>query len=180
MKKNQNSGYKGVLAEPMVYQTPFVILLEPDKAEEIRKRDIEAYNRQYKERILALFEYYQIDPSNDNAWAELAMDLAQAHVPGFQVIDGSAPHVGRRARWRIVESAKLLTDVQALMDKGLTASAACNILVKRPEYRKEGQDEKKAHKTLYRRYQEAKGIYKQSGEPVFLQLLEDITAAHKE
>lgn len=65
--------YGGILAEPMPQWT---LLTQPPE-EEVRAL--------LEKKMRALFAHYGIDPDGDlTAWAKLATNLANAHVPGFQ------------------------------------------------------------------------------------------------
>lgn len=154
MKKIKKVRYSGVLAKPMVLQKTYSGLLSsPEQDEKNKKKDEEANRSQFGERLLALFKHYGIDPLREGADIRLAAALASDHVPGFQRIDGSAPRAGRHSKWQGDKSLELLADVWALEAKGHTASAACRTLAANSQYGEPGK--KIAHRTLYRRYQEA-------------------------
>lgn len=154
MEKIKKVRYTGILAKPMVlHRTYSGLLSTPEQVEENKKRDAVANWSQYRERLLALFMHYGIDPVGDGAAIRLVAAMASDRVPGFQIIDGSAPHAGRPSKWQGDKSLELLADVWALEANGHTASAACRILADNSKYGQHGK--KIAHKTLYRRYQEA-------------------------
>lgn len=78
------------------------------------------------ERIAALFEHYEIDPHKEDAWRDLAICLALAHVPGF----GLAPVQGRQ-RTRGRDDIALITFIRILQrtEKFRTSSAAIRRLI---------------------------------------------------
>lgn len=176
MKKIRKVRYTGILAEPMVLQKTYIGLLTPTEQEEkIKEWDEKANNLQHRMRVLALFEHYGLNPLSHEDWVLMVGALASDHVPGFQIIDGPAPRVGRRAKWQGDKQFQLLADVWALMPKVKSAYAACNNLVNKPEYQKNG--EKISPATLYRRYQEALKKYKQSDELSMFRFLADNAVA---
>lgn len=177
MKKIRKVRYTGILAEPMVLQkTPSGLLSGPE-GEKIKEWDEKANNLQQRIRVLALFEHYGLNPLSHEDWHRMVGALASDHVPGFQIIDGPAPRAGRPTKWQGDKQFELLADVWALMPKVKSANAACNILVNKPEYQKNG--EKIDTKTLYRRYQEALKKYKQSDELSMFRILADNATARK-
>lgn len=65
--------YAGLLAEPM--HKPTLMSTEAEKANWAIKRAT---------KTSLLFKHFAIDPTAHDAWQNLAIALAEAHVPGFQ------------------------------------------------------------------------------------------------
>lgn len=78
------------------------------------------------EKIIALFEHYNISPTASNAYETLCMALAEDHVPGFQ-IKGC---VGKPPTWRAAAGLELFQEVQSLKVKKGSDRAACGYLAK--------------------------------------------------
>ena len=104
MKKR--SKYKGELAKPIVLDPYFAIALsivakkgaQPDKEqEEIIRRRRDAWILLARGRKLALLlEHFGISESAKHVWLQLALALAQEHVPGMEI--NSLRKKGRPAR----------------------------------------------------------------------------------
>jgi hypothetical protein len=64
-----------------------------------------------------LFEFYKIDSTGKLKWYQLALALAEQHVPGFRVVYGVRPKKGRRRTWKAGLGDDLVRDVEALTAK---------------------------------------------------------------
>jgi hypothetical protein len=65
------------------------------------------------EKIHLLFKHYKIDPSDEQSWQELALQLAFDHVPGLQLqLALPPPNVGRKPTWKTGLGDKLVRAVQ--------------------------------------------------------------------
>jgi hypothetical protein len=52
------------------------------------------------EKIHLLFKHYKIDPSDEQSWQTLALQLAFDHVPGLQLQRALPRNVGRKPTWK--------------------------------------------------------------------------------
>jgi hypothetical protein len=62
------------------------------------------------EKIHLLFKHYKIDPSDEQSWEKLALQLALAHVPGLQL--ALRPKRGRHRTWKAGLGDELVREVQ--------------------------------------------------------------------
>ena len=95
-RKRPASEYAGALARPIYLEDHYKftgglgqLTLEPDAA---------AISKRAVEKLWLLFKHYEIDPSDEQSWQELAMSLALAHVPGLQ--PANRPKPGRKSTWK--------------------------------------------------------------------------------
>ncbi|GEM_PF-3995882 len=97
--QSKEQKYKGVLNDPMIFKS---------------------YNSAYEnlpeffERVNALFEHYEIQPHEEDAYAKLAFSLAQDHVPAFQMInERDLKKLGAPSKWKNTgEGLKLYINVK--------------------------------------------------------------------
>ncbi len=124
-KKREASGgpdkYQGLLAKPWVVS------------------DHEELAEEFKKRLRALFDHYDVD-SSDPDWQRLAIALAVAHVPAFQQRDPARPRPGRPIKWNINRYFELTSDVRRLRPELDSIEKACNRLL--PKYKQLEGDEK--------------------------------------
>lgn len=169
MPKAKKPKYSGILAQPLVWQTPGNGLLSSSEAE-CQKRNSSAL----AERFVALYRHYGIDHRESGAGATLALALAREHVPGFQVL--SAPPRGRGApsKWKGAQDWDLYADVRFLVrNGGHSAANACRLLTKRPPYRGKNDG------TLLRRYHKVKSKGLSSkGRPISAEEADDFVLKH--
>jgi hypothetical protein len=65
------------------------------------------------EKIHLLFKHYKIDPTDEQSWQKLALQLAFDHVPGLQLRSAlPPPKVGRKPTWKTGLGDKLVRAVQ--------------------------------------------------------------------
>lgn len=112
------------LAEP--WEPVFPDLIVTSKAE-ADKKNLAAMT----EKIVALFDHYNISPTALNAYELLSMAMAADHVPGFRL----KKHVGRPATWKAGAGLELFKKVWLLADKTGSYRAACAHLVRRGVYK---------------------------------------------
>lgn len=153
-KKPKPGSWAGILLTPMVYPTRTV--LGPSKEEAN-----EQINKQFSERIFALFEHFEINPENPHALESLIFQLVRKMgIPGFKIIVSGQPFkkVGRETQWD-VGGIKLYADVYEIVKKeGCSVrQAILDHLTKRKEYR--------AHRpaSLHARYKETKSALGKEG-----------------
>ena len=106
--------YKGILARP------------------IGKNEIKDYPLALERRLDALCKFHNINPKDKNCLAQLALQLADCHVPGFRVGSSTRTRSSNAGR-----DADLVLSMGAIMWKmaSPSASAAARKLIKRrPEY----------------------------------------------
>jgi hypothetical protein len=94
-RKRRAHNYTGALAQPIYVEDDYKpagglgqLTLQPDVA---------AISKRAVEKIWLLFKHYEIDPSDEQSWQELALSLALAHVPGLQF--ANRPKPGRKSTW---------------------------------------------------------------------------------
>jgi hypothetical protein len=116
--------YSGDLAKPI-----YVPLVRPNVAGDSSNRqptELDAHARYRKmaearylqiNKFLKLFEFYEIDSLNKLKWYQLALALAERHVPGFRVVYDVRPKTGRRRTWKAGLGDDLVRDVEALTAK---------------------------------------------------------------
>ncbi len=84
--KPKENIYEGILNQPIIL-----------KGSHSRFEDLPEFGN----RVIALFEHYNIMPHEDGAGMKLALALASEHVKGFQIINQSdVKKVGAEAKWK--------------------------------------------------------------------------------
>jgi hypothetical protein len=78
--------FAGALAQP--------IYVDVDQVERVE----EVLRARVPEKIHLLFKHYKIDPSDEQSWQTLALQLAFDHVPGLRLV--LRPKVGRKPTWK--------------------------------------------------------------------------------
>jgi hypothetical protein len=79
-------------------------------------------------KLPALFEAHGVRPGD---WMTLAIELAKAHVPGFQVNDPP----GAPTKWCITEKAEFRIDVDSVIaDKKLSIPEAIKLVIRQPRW----------------------------------------------
>ena len=79
-------------------------------------------------KLPALFDAHDVQPGD---WMSLAIELAKAHVPGFQV--NSPP--GRPTEWCVIEKAEFRIDVDArIADKKLSIPEAIKVVIRQSRW----------------------------------------------
>ncbi len=112
--------YTGDLAEP-IYEPIHAAVAAGDEDDPIRYRKLQ--------KLLKLLEFYEIDAHAKHKWAQLALALAERHVPGLRVEHGVRPKRGRRKTWKAGLAIYLLNDVHSLLSKrNMTTKDAINEL----------------------------------------------------
>jgi hypothetical protein len=83
---------------------------------------------QVPEKIHLLFKHYKIDPSDEQSWEKLALQLALDHVPGLQL--ALRPKAGAKPKWKTGlgdELVRAVEDVKSRTGKG-TEDAIAELL----------------------------------------------------
>jgi hypothetical protein len=79
-------------------------------------------------KIHLLFKHYKIDPSDEQSWQKLALQLAFDHVPGLQLQPARpTPKVGRKPTWKTGLGDEL---VRAVVKTGMRRGEAIRKLQK--------------------------------------------------
>ena len=115
MSKSVKSGGRKPLAYTDELSKPIYI----PKIAENKSYELEAEALYQKiMKFHKLFEFNKIDPIGKLKWYQLALALAERHVPGFRVVYGVPPKRGRRRTWKSGLGDDLVRDVEALTAKG--------------------------------------------------------------
>jgi hypothetical protein len=85
-RKRRAPRYAGALAQPI-----YVDVDQNDRPEEVLAARV-------PEKMPLLFKHYRIDPSDEQSWITLALQLALDHVPGLQL--ALRPKAGRKPTWK--------------------------------------------------------------------------------
>jgi hypothetical protein len=120
---NKPKKYSGILAKPIdLREQPFGTDSDVFIREEILKK------------IPALLDHCDVDDALtlEKKWYQVALKLAFAHVPGFDVT--SSKRKGRKRKWTVEESQALVNAIHAeKTTKGL--KVAIRLATKRPQWR---------------------------------------------
>jgi hypothetical protein len=106
-RKRRAPTFAGALAQPI-----YVDVDQIDRLEGVLLARV-------PERIHLLFKHYKIDPSDEQSWEKLALQLALAHVPGLQL--ALRPKRGRHRTWKAGlgdELVRAVEDVKSRTGKG--------------------------------------------------------------
>jgi hypothetical protein len=85
-RKRRAPTFAGALAQPI-----YVDVDQIDRLEEVLLA-------RAAEKMPLLFKHYKIDPSDEQSWGKLALQLAFEHVPGLQL--AFRPKPGRKPTWK--------------------------------------------------------------------------------
>jgi hypothetical protein len=122
-KLKDEINYPGELAEP-IYEPVLVAGMLYDDTVAKREAQERAAMRRFA-KLPALFLFYGIDPNSPRSWLQLALRLAENHVPGMQITHRSTGTSGRPKVWKFGLGTELLRDVEVLRAlKGLNISQA--------------------------------------------------------
>jgi len=108
-------------------------------------REIDAEHEQQEKKITQLFEEYDIDPHQQDAWELLARTLAARYVPGFsssrrQGRPKGQPYdlplmnmieLARREGWSIPRACRAIADAHAIDKPATTLQARYKVLINR-------------------------------------------------
>ena len=106
--------------------------------EEQKQNDIKVQEHNYKvlgeimelaiKKMSTLLDYYDINQDNENKWFELAMKLAMAHEPGFQMQESPS---GRINTWDSNQLLGFYCLIELIKEKkGISTTHACQIAKK--------------------------------------------------
>lgn len=120
---NKGKEYKGELAKSIKVKSPprrGRINQETKESHENRKEEhleevFKEIAKEDRKKVLLLLEHYNINLSDNNPWAKLAMALANKHVTGFQVVIEGAGS-GRKQELDIVEEALFYLEFEDCKD----------------------------------------------------------------
>jgi hypothetical protein len=106
-RKRRAPTFAGALAQPI-----YVDVDQIDRLEGVLLARV-------PEKIHLLFKHYKIDPSDEQSWEKLALQLALDHVPGLQL--AFRPKPGRKPTWKTGlgdELVRAVEDVKSRTGKG--------------------------------------------------------------
>jgi hypothetical protein len=96
-KHSRSPKYEGTLAEP-VYEPVLVFgLLGDERLAKFQAR--ERATIRVVSKFPDLFRWYKISPTSNDRWLQLAVRLAEAHVPGMQIRDKPKGSTGPKSKW---------------------------------------------------------------------------------
>ena len=121
-RKRRAPTYAGALAKPI-----YVDVDQIDRVEEVLRARV-------PEKIHLLFKHYKIDPSDEQSWQKLALQLAFEHVRGLQL--AFEPKPGRKPTWKTGLYDKLVRAVEDVKSRtGKGTEDAIAELLKEPKWK---------------------------------------------
>jgi hypothetical protein len=136
--------YRGELATPIIEPPESLGLLRKDNAE--RKAVLKQ-----AAKLPELFKHFEIDPTEKNRWARLAVALAITHVPGMRVSFDAKSKGGRPGKWKAGEDEELLRDAKRVQQgQTMTFAEVVRELLKTERWGKE------TFENLYVKYRKAR------------------------
>jgi hypothetical protein len=145
-RKRPAPKYAGALAQPIYVDFGLLELHRyPDVAAALK----EMWQTRVPEKIHLLFKHYKIDPSDEQSWKTLALQLALDHVPGLQL--AFPPKPPRKPTWKTGQGDELVRAVEDV--KSRTGKRTGDAIA---ELRKEPKWKKYSAQNLEARYWEAK------------------------
>ena len=104
MARQKSQSYSGAL------RTPIVLTEIPDP--HFNTID-DMVKNEFRRKFALLLEHYKIDPnlSAEQKFIALSLELAYAHVPGFNII--VPKRKGRKKRWDLAEACRIVAAVDA-------------------------------------------------------------------
>jgi hypothetical protein len=132
--------FAGALAQPI-----YVDVDEIDRLKEVLPARV-------AEKMPLLFKHYNIDPSDEQSWERLALQLACEHVPGLQIALRPKP-AGRKPTWKMGLGDELVRAVEDV--KSRTGTRAGDAIAKLTKERG-GMWARYTVENLGARYREAK------------------------
>jgi hypothetical protein len=97
-RQRRAARFAGALAQPI-----YVDMDEIDRVKEVLAAGV-------AEKWPLLLKHYKIDPSDDQSWEKLALQLALDHIPGLQL--AFRPKPGRKPTWKTGLGDELVRAVQ--------------------------------------------------------------------
>ena len=104
-------GYAGLLAEPIYLTTGLANRVDPTGGLEKAIKD--HANSQLVSNLRELFKWHKVEIGTKNSWMQLALALAQSHVPGMRICSESRPRRGPKPKWGTNLDGELLREVEA-------------------------------------------------------------------
>jgi hypothetical protein len=160
--KSLDRDYVGELAEP-IYQPPLYLGMLYEKAATEAARD--EIERRRRDKLLLLFDHYEIRQDDENSWRKLATALAMKHVRGMHAYLEEPPKtkVGAKKIWPAGRGDELMLAVEAIrIKKDVATSQRGHPTIRGAikELHKEDKDRKKwgqsTWEALEARHREAK------------------------
>jgi hypothetical protein len=150
MAKRKAYKYTGVLNEPIYPSAHGINALAKLNASGREHAKVE-YRRQYRQRVEALAKDCNTDGINPRMWVDIALTLAERHVPGFTVAaDFSWPARVGRPMWRASKDLALVNAMDDRIARGHSIRRAAQLVAQ-----ERGKGEKPgALDRRYRRFEE--------------------------
>lgn len=124
MAKRNSYSYAGVLNQP-IYIPLYIQYLRNPADEELAKKAIDRLREARAERFFALCAECGVKPDDDAAGWQVALTLAERHIPGFKVCDRKPAKRGRAVTWvNVTDDFVILAEMQSRVDDGQSIRAA--------------------------------------------------------
>jgi hypothetical protein len=133
-RKPRSDKYTGALAEPIYLASKLARLHDPKGA--LESIEIDRAIKQRTANLLELFKWYKIDTGSKDRWKQLAIELAQVHVPGMRILHQSKPRRGPKAKRAAYQGDEFLRKVETIrLEKKLSFTGAIRELQQTEEFK---------------------------------------------
>jgi hypothetical protein len=133
-RKPKSGKYTGALAEPIYLARELARFHDANGI--LENIEIDRAIKQRNTNLLELFKWYTIDPGSKDRWKQLAIELAQVHVPGMRIHHHSKPRRGPKVKRAKYQDGEFLRKVEALKsEKGLSIAGAIRELLHTAQFR---------------------------------------------
>jgi hypothetical protein len=109
--KSKSGRYAGPLAEPIYLTTGLAHRVDPTGG--LEKAIKEHAKSQLVSNLRELFKWHKVEIGTKDSWMQLALALAQSHVPGMRICSESRPRRGPKPKWGTNLDGELLREVEA-------------------------------------------------------------------
>jgi hypothetical protein len=150
-RKPKSGKYTGALAEPIYLASKLASLHDPTGV--LENIEIGRAIKLRNANLLELFKWYKIDTGSKDRWAQLAIELAQVHVPGMAILPQSKPRRGPKAKRAVYQGDEFPRKVETIrLEKKCSFADAIKELRKTDEYKSFTQENLETrHREIRRR-----------------------------
>jgi hypothetical protein len=146
-RKPKSGKYTGALAEPIYVAIELARLHDPKGV--LENIEIAGAIKQRNANLLELFKWYKIDARSKDHWKQLAIELAQEHVPGMRIHHTSKPRRGPKVKRAAYQDEEFLRKMETIRsEKTLSIAGAIR------ELRQTGEFNSFSQENLLTRYRE--------------------------